>query len=191
MFWLLSAILGIIVLTRSRQKKHEEVTVEKRREESHVASGVAPVYAHDNLDRTGGAGYANDSTNRTGTGAYANDITNQTAGATYATDTTNQVTGATYATGTTTATGGAMYATDGKGAGGAAYTSDNTNLAGGAVGDNVNYTGGVASSTVQTGGPDAVYLEQRDIHCSQCGVPRLGTKFCSGCGYQEPTKDMI
>ncbi|OBT51120.1 hypothetical protein VE04_07759 [Pseudogymnoascus sp. 24MN13] len=52
-FWLLSFLLGLYFLTkhRSRREVHEEAPRIKRQEDTHVNSGVAPVY-HENFNQT-------------------------------------------------------------------------------------------------------------------------------------------
>ncbi|KFY72230.1 hypothetical protein V499_07617 [Pseudogymnoascus sp. VKM F-103] len=54
-FWLFSTALGIYVVTRSwsRDSDGNHTTEVKRREESHMASGVAPNNPHENINRTG------------------------------------------------------------------------------------------------------------------------------------------
>ncbi|KFY39730.1 hypothetical protein V495_05768 [Pseudogymnoascus sp. VKM F-4514 (FW-929)] len=51
-FWLLSFLLGIIVLSRMRGRKHEDSTHIKRQEKNHMASGVTPIYPHETVNGT-------------------------------------------------------------------------------------------------------------------------------------------
>ncbi|KFZ24074.1 hypothetical protein V502_01450 [Pseudogymnoascus sp. VKM F-4520 (FW-2644)] len=103
-FWLLSSALGVYVLTQYKDSDGNHTTEVKRREESHMASGVAPNNPHENINRTG------------------------------------------------------------------AVTQDQERAAG-------------LGTSVQN---------QQDVSCSRCGVPnRLGNKFCSHCGSQQPSTSMV
>lgn len=56
--------------------------------------------------------------------------------------------------------------------------------------ENINRTGAVTQN--QESGLGTSVQNQQDVSCSQCGVPsRLGSKFCSHCGSQQPSTSMV
>lgn len=59
--------------------------------------------------------------------------------------------------------------------------------------ENINRTGaGTQDQESAAGLGTSVLRDQQDVSCSQCGNPsRLGSKFCSHCGFQKPAANMV
>lgn len=58
--------------------------------------------------------------------------------------------------------------------------------------ENINRTGAVTQDQESAAGLGTYVQNQQDVSCSQCGIAsRLGSKFCSRCGSQQPSTSIL